>query len=135
MLPEILQIGEPHVDVEIVGAGLQNVEVASRAFGGDHRLKIRVEQRWTKLLQFFDKGLVGRELAECCMAPGLKGRALKLIESEIGQELLRGRIVVVAAIGPEQLGERHDLLARRRRYALRMRRDRVEQALLPQSES
>src|SRR5579863_8866009 len=98
MLLEILQIGQPHIRVKRVGAGLQNVEAALGTLGRDHRLEVRIEQRPTEILQFFDKRLVSRELVERSMASGLKGRALQLVESEIRQELLRGGVIVIAPV-------------------------------------
>ena len=40
-------------------------------------------------------------------------RGLQFVEGEFGQKLLRGRVVVIAAIGPEELGEIDDLVCGR----------------------
>ena len=62
-------------------------------------------------------------------------RGLQFLEGEFGQELLRGHLVVIAAIGPEELGEVRDLAQHLRLDALRMGHDRFQQPFLPQAEA
>ena len=64
---------------------------------------------------------------------GLRGRGLQFVEGELRQELLRGHVVVIAAVGPEQLGEIGDLAQRLGVHALRMTQNLFQQRLLPQA--
>ena len=52
VLGEILEIGKFDAGVEVVGAGLQDIQAAARALGGDQRLKIGIEERWPQFLDF-----------------------------------------------------------------------------------
>jgi hypothetical protein len=49
---EVRQIRHADTGIEIVGAGLQNVELPLRALGGDHRFKDRIEKRCPQRFQF-----------------------------------------------------------------------------------
>ena len=50
-LREILDLRQRHAGVEIVRAGLQDVEPFARALGGDHRLEVRIEQRLAQFVE------------------------------------------------------------------------------------
>ncbi len=51
MLSEILDIRKRDSEIEIVRAGLQDVEPAARTLGGDQGLEIGIEERWTELFK------------------------------------------------------------------------------------
>ena len=127
VLGEILEIGQCDVRIEVVCAGLQDVEPAARILGRDRRLEVRIEKRRAQLGDFFFKGgrgVTGRAMCERRQA----GRA-QLIKGEIRQKLLRGGVVVIPATGPEQLGKREDLSVGRRIHARRdARRSSPERA-------
>ena len=63
----------------------------------------------------------------------MQRRRLQFVEGEFRQKLLRGHLVVIAAVGPEQLGEIGDLPQRLRVHPLRVAQDHFQQRLLPQT--
>jgi hypothetical protein len=69
------------------------------------------------------------------MMNGGQSRVSQLLESEFGQELLRGGFIVVAVVAPKQFCERQDLVITRAIHSIRMSHDHVEDRLLPQTEA
>ncbi len=125
MLGEALEIGEADTEVEIIRAGLNNIFPAAGALRGNQRLEVCIEQRRP---QFVDRG-------EQILAAGLIQRMLQLIGRESRQEFLRGQLVVIAVVGPEQLGE-VEYLAVNSGIDFSLRRDHCFQnALLLQAEA
>ena len=114
-------------------------QLALRALGGDDGLEGGVEERGLQRVEFAIQRPGWRTPAgrrrrfEGAVPEGLRGRGLQLLEREIGQKLLRGHLVVIAAIGPEELGEVGDLGERLRVDALRMAQNAFEQPLLAQA--
>ncbi len=76
---------------------------------------------------------VGVGRAEGSVLLGAQGGFFQFLKRKGGQEFLRRQIVVIAAVGPEQLGEVGDLGQRCRVDAFRMRHDFFEQTLLLQT--
>ena len=126
-----LQVGEPDIVVEVVGAGLQDVFAAAGRFRGDGGFEIGIEKRLLQLLEFeaelrlvADRGAV---------LDGLKAGGAQFLVGEIGKELLRGRLVMIPAIRPEEFRIRLYLLEYAWVDALRISDDSVEDALLRQA--
>ena len=107
-------------------------------FGGDHGLEIRVEERGPESFQFaiqvrlvFDCGsAVGRSF-EAARLQRLAGGRFELIEGELRHNLLGRHFIVIAPIGPEQLGEIENLHP----PVGRQIHERLQQALLAQTEA
>ena len=134
MILKIFEVGERHIGaVEVVRAGLDDVESALRAFGRGHRLERGVEERGAKLLQLFVK-LVGRP-REATLFDCLKRGLLKLFVCEVRQKFLRRVAVMVAGVGPEEFRVVSNLPERGGADALRVRDYGFEYALLPEAES
>ena len=137
---KVLQVRHADPRIEVVGAGLQDVERPLRALGRDRRLEIRVEQRRPQRFQFAVQiglvadgaGAIG--IAAKASAGERRGcRRLQILERKLGQKFLRGHLVVVAAIGPDELGEVLDFAPPQRVRGVGMPQDRFQQPLLPQS--
>ena len=76
-----------------------------------HGLEIGVEKRSAELgelvIQLLGRGErreIGVRRCECALFLGSEGGFLKILEGERRKEFLRGFLVVIAAIGPEELG-------------------------------
>src|SRR5262249_13911127 len=117
-----------------VRARLENVEIAARALRGDQRLEIRIEQRRPQLLDLLEKRAFRAEPGYSTPDLGEAG-GLELVERESGKELLGGRVVMVAAIGPEHFCEVEDLRVARRVDAFGVAGDGFENPFLTQPEA
>ena len=132
LFDETLQVREADVGVEIVRAGLEDVLAATGALGGHHRLELGIEDGGFQVGEFLvelSSGAQRGAVLEC-----LVGGGFQFFESEFGQNLLRGVLVVIAAIGPEQLGVGVDFREGGGIDAGRMRHHRFEQVLLAEAE-
>jgi hypothetical protein len=113
-----LQIVQAQARIKSVGAGLDRVFSAHRTLGGGHGLEAWVEKaKSRKVVEFVlqieasfsaagDRRRAFERLHACCAT-----WRRQLFESKSGQKFLRGQLVVVAAVGPEKLGEFGDLHA------------------------
>src|SRR5439155_613499 len=121
---------------------LQDVLSLRRRLRGRHRLDARIEERSSQIRQLTLEGLARGERREVRIARlerpvRLRGERsrMELVEGEARKEFLRGRLVVVPAVRPEEQREIADLAERGRRDPRRARHDLLQQPFFAESEA
>jgi len=127
---KILQICHGYANIEGIRTCLDGVPPTTRILCREHRFEIGFKQRIAQIFQF------GVQLRRCCnrrkIAAVSRERAVFLrqqrsppefLEREVRQEFLRGQFVMIASIGPEELGEIRDLAVHTRVDPFRARND------------
>ena len=126
--------------VERVGAGLDDIGARPSLLGGYHRLETGIEQRRAQRLQLLlergrrdDRRQIRVGALERAGPLRTERRCFEFLECEGGHELLRGLQIVIAAIGPEELGVLRDRIAGVRIERTGMGHDLLQQPLLAQA--
>jgi hypothetical protein len=112
-----LEIRHRHTDVQVVGAGRQDVLAGRGALGGDRRLELGIEEHRT---QPFEQGVERFAVAEWHDRAGAHrrvgrrrvGRRRETFRTARQHELAGGQVVVGAGVDPEQLRVELNLLER-----------------------
>ena len=107
-LGEILKIGKFDAGVEVVGAGLKNIQATARTLGGDQRLKIRDRRARASSSSISFWNCV-RGAAAALTPQDRQSRRAQFLEGKFRKKLLGSCFVVVPAIGPEEFREGKNL--------------------------
>ncbi len=111
---------------------MEDVAIALRAFGCDGGFESRVEQgrleRIQFTLQFGRFPALERAAPRCLLDSGLE-----YLECKLGEKFLGSHLIVIAAIGPEQLGEIGNLAQRLWVDRLGVAKNLFEERLLAQA--
>jgi hypothetical protein len=98
-----LEIRHRHTDVQVVGAGRQNVLTGRRALGGDRGLELGIEEHRTQPFEQVVERFAVAERHDRAGAHCRVGRPREAFRTARQHELTGGQVVVGAGVNPEQL--------------------------------
>ena len=126
LLLEPVEVRQRQADVQVVGAGGQDVGARARRLAGDDGIDGEVEEEGLEPREERVEGFAAGRRKARAGAPGSVRRGGKRRGRAREHELARRQVVVRAGVDPEQLGVAEDLVERRALDLRRVPHDRLE---------